>query len=146
MAGGSCTELADLPENARELLHEARRAVLVTIDPMGSASAVPVCFALRDADIVTPVDAKPKAGRRLARLKNLDAHPAATVLFDRWDEDWRRLAWVMVKGTGRVEPPGTGSDELAARYAQYKSSPPPGEVIVVRPQRVLWWAWSESAF
>jgi PPOX class probable F420-dependent enzyme len=101
-----------------------------------------VCYAIVAGEVVVAVDDKPKSGAELARIRNIRSNPHATVLFDRWDEDWRALAWVMVRGRARIEPPGTGAVELAARYAQYRDSPPAGDVIVVRPTRVLWWSFT----
>ena len=115
--------------------------MLATVGGDGMPHAVPVCFALWDEEIATAIDYKPKSGRRLARLVNVEASRQASFLFDRWSEDWRRLAWVMARGPARVEAPGCAARELAARYPQYAETPPQGPVIVVRPQRVLWWTW-----
>jgi PPOX class probable F420-dependent enzyme len=109
--------------------------------PDGYPHAVPVCFAVVGGDVVTAIDQKPKSGRRLARLRNVEERGAATLLFDRWDEDWRRLGWVMIGGGARIEPPGTAAGELSARYAQYRDDPPAGESIVVSPHRIRWWTW-----
>lgn len=141
MASGSCRSLTELPEGASDVVEEARRAVLTTIDSRGSPHAVPVCFAIVNGEICSALDQKPKSGGTLARISNLRRNPAATVLFDRWDEDWTELAWVMVRGTGRIEPPGSVGPELISRYPQYDNSPPQGEVIVVRPDRVAYWTY-----
>ncbi len=141
MASGSCRSLEGLPREARAVLDQARRAVLATVAPAGPPTAVPVCFGLRAGEVVTAVDAKPKSGQKLARIKNIEANPAATLLVDRWDEDWTRVGWVMVKGTATMEPPGSADRALAARYPQYRREPPRGEVIAVRPRRIVWWTW-----
>jgi PPOX class probable F420-dependent enzyme len=141
MAGGVCASLAELPERARAIVSDARRGVLVTVGASGAPNAVPVCFAVRSGEIVTAVDDKPKSGRPLARLASVETTPGATVLLDRWDEDWTKLGWVMVKGTARLDAPGSASAELAARYVQYRDRPPGGPVIAVRPHRVVWWTW-----
>lgn len=124
------------------MLHAARRGVLTTIDRSGAPHAVPVCFAVVGRELVTAIDHKPKSARRPARLGNIERNPAAAMLFDRWDEDWHRLGWVLVRGLARVEAPGTGRAELVARYPQYAATPPAGDVIVLSPARVTWWLWS----
>jgi coenzyme F420-0:L-glutamate ligase/coenzyme F420-1:gamma-L-glutamate ligase len=46
--------------------------------------------------IYSPLDDKPKAvadPHRLARVRDVLARPEATLLIDRWSEDWDRLAW-----------------------------------------------------
>jgi PPOX class probable F420-dependent enzyme len=141
VASGSCLDLSGLPPRPRGIVTDARRAVLATVGRDGAPHAVPVCFALWRDGIVTAIDHKPKSGRPLARLANIEAGGRATFLFDRWSEDWRRLGWVMARGPARVEPPGSAARELAARYPQYGERPPQGPVIVLRPERVLWWTW-----
>lgn len=140
MPSGSCARLSELPPPARAIVDAARRAVLVTLGDDGAPHAVPVCFALRGDDVVTAVDDKPKRTRDLARVRNVRRDPRATLLFDRWDEDWARLGWVMVTARARVEPPGAAAGVLAARYAQYRERPPAGDVLACAPERVLWWA------
>ncbi|HEX2050083.1 MAG TPA: TIGR03668 family PPOX class F420-dependent oxidoreductase [Actinomycetota bacterium] len=139
MPSGSCTRLSELPPAARAVVAEARRAVLVTLGDDGAPHAVPVCFALRDDDVVTAVDHKPKRTTSLARVRNVRRDPRVTLLFDRWDDDWSRLGWVMVGAAARVEPPGSAGDALARRYAQYRDAPPRGDVVACTPHRVLWW-------
>jgi PPOX class probable F420-dependent enzyme len=143
MAGGSCRSVEDLPEHVLGVLDSARRAALATVDSSSLPHVVPVCYAIVNGDIVMAIDDKPKSGAELARVRNIRANPNVTVMFDRWDEDWRALAWVMVRGTARLEPPGTGAEELAARYEQYRRSAPQGEVIAVSPVRLTWWSFSD---
>jgi PPOX class probable F420-dependent enzyme len=122
-----------LPAEAR-FLAPARRAVLATIAPNGRPRLVPVCFVLLGdgdaATIYSPLDEKPKRvtdPRGLARVRDLLARPEVTLLVDRWDEDWDRLAWLRVHGRAElVEPAGGNADErataiatLRAKYPQY---------------------------
>lgn len=142
MAAGSCARIADLPPAVRAILDSARRGVLSTIDRRGGVHSVPVCFAVDDDEIITPVDHKPKRGRKLARVQNVEANPRATLLIDRWDEDWTRLGWVMIRGRARLEEPGERARVLVGRYDQYRDQPPPTGLIVVRPEHVAWWTWA----
>jgi PPOX class probable F420-dependent enzyme len=117
----------------RSFLDEARRAVLATIAPDGRPRLVPVCFAL-DPDrpvLYSALDEKPKTvdePRHLARVRDLQADPRVSVLADRWDEDWGRLAWIRCHGTASLLEPGRATDRaehaaamaaLRARYRQY---------------------------
>jgi PPOX class probable F420-dependent enzyme len=142
MTAGRCRALAELPEPVGAVIEAARRAALATIDAAGRPHAVPITFALADGNVVTAIDQKPKTSVRPARLKNIDRRPDATVLFDSYDDDWRRLAWAMVRGTARIEAPGSHLDALAARYPQYRDDPPRGEVIVVQPYEIVWWTFA----
>jgi PPOX class probable F420-dependent enzyme len=139
--GGSCTRLEDVTAPARTIVEEARRASLATVGPDDLPHVVPVCFAIEAGEIVSAVDQKPKSGKRLARVRNIKERPGVTVMVDRWDEDWRRLGWVMIRGLARLEDPGSASGPLAARYPQYRRDPPEGPVIRVTPQSILWWTW-----
>lgn len=132
-----------MPAHARAILEGARRAVLSTIDPSGRAHSVPVCFAVRGNELISPVDHKPKSGRTLARVRNLESNPAVTLLFDHWDEDWTRLGWVMVRGSARRERPGGSEELLRQRYEQFVGSPPFVALIAIAPEHILWWTWTE---
>jgi PPOX class probable F420-dependent enzyme len=141
MPGGSAANLSELPDDARALIKATRRAVLATVDARGQPALVPICFALKGAEIVTAVDHKPKGDRELGRVRNIRANPDVCVLFDRWDEDWRRLGWVQAYGAARIEPPRSAEAELSDRYPQYRDRPPEGAVIAVAPSRVVWWSF-----
>jgi PPOX class probable F420-dependent enzyme len=142
VSGGSCSSLADLPPDALAVVQESRRAVLTTVDEQGRPHAVPVCFAIVEGSICSALDHKPKSGKTLARVRNVRANPVSSLLFDRWDENWERLAWVMVRGWASLAPPGTGRAELVSRYPQYQVTPPEGEVIVIRPERLTFWSYA----
>jgi PPOX class probable F420-dependent enzyme len=131
--------MPSLTPSQRGLLAASRRAVLGTVDPSGRPRLVPVCFALDpgrldrpdEAPVIwTPLDEKPKAAvdvRALARVRDLLARPRVTLLVDRWDEDWSRLAWLRLLGTATlVEPDGPEADaharavrSLRVRYPRY---------------------------
>jgi PPOX class probable F420-dependent enzyme len=120
----------------RAFLAAARRAVLATIDPDGQPRLVPICHVVGDDDklgrplLYTPIDDKPKTTpnpRQLSRMRDLLILPAATILADRWDEDWTRLGWLRVYGRAEILEPQPHEVEeharavaaLRAKYAQY---------------------------
>lgn len=133
--------MAELPGDLRSILERERRGVLTTIDGRGRPHAVPVCYAIVGDEIVTPIDAKPKSGTTLGRLKNIERDPNVTFLVDRWDEDWTRLGWVMVRGRARLEPAGRADEALLARYPQYEDVLVGSEIISIRPDDIIWWLW-----
>lgn len=106
----------------------------------GTIATVPVCFALAGDRVVSAIDDKPKGTKELVRVRNIHHEPRVTMLFDRWDEEWTRLGWVMVKGLASIKPGGDAAG-LAERYAQYREDPPQGPLLVVEPRRVTWWTW-----
>jgi PPOX class probable F420-dependent enzyme len=115
----------------RAFLARSRTATLATLAPDGRPRLVPICFVLDEhgARLYTPLDEKPKATgepRRLARVRDIQRRRDVTVLVDRWDEDWDRLAWLRCDGRAQlVEPPGdehrTAVGALRAKYGQYRS-------------------------
>lgn len=87
---------------------------------------IPLCYAILDATtIVFAIDDKPKvAGRALRRLRNLAENERFALVVDHWDEDWTRLAYVLVEGVGMpLEDPDrtrVAVDALRERYPQYE--------------------------
>jgi PPOX class probable F420-dependent enzyme len=116
---------------------------LATVRPDGGPHAVPVCFALHERRIYTAVDAKPKATRALQRLANVAATGRASLLVDHYEEDWSRLWWVRLDGTGRVEDDGDTRERalglLAAKDEQYRQQIPVGPAVVI--EVTTWRAW-----
>jgi PPOX class probable F420-dependent enzyme len=138
----SVTSVSILDPAQRRFVAAARTATLATIAPDGRPRLVPICFVLAadDADgrarLYSPLDEKPKAPtdpHDLARVRDLLARPDATLLVDRWSEDWTRLGWVRLEARGTlIEPraaePGNPDDDgehataveaLREKYPQY---------------------------
>ena len=92
--------MASWTSEVRSFLEAHRRGHLATIGPDDTPHVVPVCYALDADGIYVIADAKPKRrpAARLTRLMNLRRVPRAALVVDDWDEDWTRLAWVMVRG------------------------------------------------
>ncbi|GAB1817100.1 TIGR03668 family PPOX class F420-dependent oxidoreductase [Herbidospora sp. RD11066] len=100
---------------------------------------VPVTFAVDGDVIVTAVDHKPKTTRRLRRLDAVRADPQVSLLVDHYEENWERLWWVRADGAARVVDEWP-IDSLAAKYPQYRETPPEGPFIVI--DVVKWRMWS----
>src|SRR3970040_1061641 len=86
---------------------------------------VAVCFVQLHGRIYTPIDQKPKSGRTLTRIRNIEDSPKAALVVDRSDEDWTQLAWVQARGSVRIVLPGDVAlaQALAAlrdKYPQYR--------------------------
>src|SRR5437879_2141611 len=74
-----------------------------TADAEGTPHVIPVCYAVTDHTLYITVDEKPK--RRdipLKRLRNIRENPKTAFVVDRYDEDWRRLGWVMLRGEAEI--------------------------------------------
>jgi PPOX class probable F420-dependent enzyme len=134
-------------QEARRLFADARVARLATTGPDGQPHLVPVTYAVEGELLYTAVDAKPKSGAYLRRLRNIRAEPRVALLADRYHDDWERLWWARADGTAAIidDPAGVPAAGrlLAARYPQYRENPPAGPVIVVTVTR--WSGWAASA-
>ena len=134
-----------LTESQRTFLDSSRVAHLATADARGEPHLVPVCYAVERDSLYITIDEKPKrTDIPLKRLRNIQENPAVAVTVDRWDEDWSRLAWVMLRGRAEILDSGAEHDRaqtlLRARYPQYRTMDlAPLPVIALRIARVLGW-------
>lgn len=122
-------------ERMRRLASAARVARLATVDADGRPHLVPVCFVLSADRVHIAIDHKPKRGTELRRTANLRATGRASLLVDHYDEDWSRLWWVRLDGSGApVDDPAEAEraiDALAAKYPQYQADRPDGPVLAI---------------
>ena len=134
-----------LSEPERRFLAARKVGHLATADRHGAPHVVPVCFALANEALYITIDEKPKrAGAPLKRLRNIAENPAVAVVVDRYDDDWSRLGWVMLRGPAEILTGGAeharAQGLLRSRYPQLNDmdigSLP---VIAVRVERVTSW-------
>jgi PPOX class probable F420-dependent enzyme len=99
---------------------------LATADARGNPHVVPVCFAIEHDTLYVTIDEKQKraSARPLKRLRNMIDNPSVAFVADRYDEDWRRLGWVMLRGRADILADGPEHDRaqvlLRERYPQYR--------------------------
>jgi len=132
--------------DAQQSFVESRRVGhLATVDAAGAPYLVPVCFALAADALYITVDEKPKRrDRPLKRLRNIMENPRVAFVVDRWDEDWTRLGWVMLRGAAEILDGGEEHDAAQAllrrRYPQYRTMSLAGlPVIALRITHVASW-------
>ncbi len=138
-----------LSPRERAFVTTRRVGHLATADRHSAPHVVPVCFALVSETLYITIDDKPKrVDQPLKRLRNIAENPAAAIVFDRYDEDWRRLGWVMLRGRAEILTGGAehaqAQNLLRARYPQLanmriETLP----VIALRIERVT--AWGDLA-
>jgi PPOX class probable F420-dependent enzyme len=124
-------------------LTAARVARLATTDPDGRPHLVPIVFALDGDTLYTAVDRKPKRSRTLRRIENARTRPDVTVLVDHYEDDWRRLWWIRLRGRARVLDEGDERTRalalLTEKYPQYRTEPQDGPVLAVTITDVREW-------
>lgn len=141
--------MASWSAEARRFLEAHRVGHLATAGADGAPHVVPVCYALDDVAVYFVADEKPKRrpARELQRLANLRANPRAALVVDDYDDDWTRLAFVLVRGPARIvtEPDAHAMALrlLRARYAPYEAmaldDPVRHPVVRIEPVRVVFW-------
>jgi PPOX class probable F420-dependent enzyme len=131
---------------ARRRLAGSKVAHLATVSAEGRPHIVPIVFALDGDTLYFAVDGKPKKTARLARLKNIAANPAVSVLVDHYEDDWTSLWWVRADGTAHVVTGAADAeraiDLLAKRYQQYVTERPGGPVVAIHIDRLTGWSAS----
>jgi PPOX class probable F420-dependent enzyme len=133
-----------LSDTQRRFIQSRRVGHLATADAAGAPYLVPVCFGLAEALYIT-IDEKPK--RRdvsLKRVRNILENPNAAFIVDRYDEDWTRLGWVMLRGSAEILNGGGEHDRaqalIVARYPQLRMMTIADlPVIALRVAQVVSW-------
>jgi PPOX class probable F420-dependent enzyme len=141
--------MASWAEDTRRFLEAHRIGHVATTGPDGAPHVMPVCYALDDAALYFVADAKPKRrpARELTRLRNIRANGRAALVVDDYDEDWTRLAWVLVRGAATIvedaREHAAALARLRARYPQYRSmtldDPSAHPIVRIDPTRVRRW-------
>jgi coenzyme F420-0:L-glutamate ligase / coenzyme F420-1:gamma-L-glutamate ligase len=135
-----------LSRNIRTFIRAARVAHLATADSGGQPLVIPICFAFDGKEFFSPIDEKPKrlSPQRLKRVRNIEENSQVSFVIDRYDENWRKLAYVLVSGRARILLTGQkhrrAVNLLRRKYRQYRSMAiEQRPMIVIRPLGVKAW-------
>jgi PPOX class probable F420-dependent enzyme len=135
-----------LSPRASRLVRSVRVAHLATADKFGQPYVIPICFAFDGKKFYSPIDEKPKriAPIKLKRLKNIAENPNIALVIDHYDEDWRRLAYILIFGRARVITRGIVHRQavrlLRRKYPQYRRMAlDERPMIVITPSRITAW-------
>src|SRR3990172_8747191 len=101
--------MSALPADVTEFIASARLGRLAPADGAGQPLVVPICYAWDGEALISAIDAKPKRAGDLKRVRNIRENPKVSVVIDLYDEDWRRLRWVIIQGLARSSQPGATS-------------------------------------
>lgn len=136
-----------------EFIQRVRVARLATIDSEFKPHLVPVVFVFDGNHFFIPVDEKRKKTKpeKLRRIKNIQGNPNVALLIDEYNEDWSRLAFVMIQGTASVVKSRPQADiqlkqavkELTTKYTQYQKIGTGEMCIIIKPEKVASWRSSQ---
>ena len=136
-----------LSPRALRLIRSARIAHLATADRSGQPHAVPICFVFDDKYFYSPIDEKPKrtAPAKLKRLRNIAENPQVSLVIDHYDENWSKLAYVLITGAARIMQRGQkhrlAVTLLRRKYSQYRTMAIDRRpMIVIKPKRITGWS------
>ncbi|MCH7998833.1 MAG: TIGR03668 family PPOX class F420-dependent oxidoreductase [Chloroflexi bacterium] len=133
-----------LSQEQEAFVRAQRVAHLATANADSQPFVIPVCFVYTNGLLYTPVDEKPKGGKRLRRLRNIEENPQVALVFDRYEDDWERLAWVLLRGKASlVTDAGEKAQALAAlrrKYEQYRAMALEERPLIrIEPERAASW-------
>jgi len=119
-----------LSHHERRFLSAQRVGHLATADGRAIPHVVPVCFTISQGTLYITIDEKPKrvAGAALKRVRNIERNPMVAIVVDRYDEDWTRLGWVMLRGRAEILRNGAEHD-ADRRPARHRGPPGAGEEL-----------------
>ncbi|MBM4264312.1 MAG: TIGR03668 family PPOX class F420-dependent oxidoreductase [Deltaproteobacteria bacterium] len=142
---------AQLTPQASKLIYSACTAHLATADKSGVPHVIPICFVFDGKSFCSPIDEKPKRTTQLKRLKNIAENPTVALVIDRYDEDWCKLAYVLVHGKARVLRSGerhrAAVKLLRAKYRQYRTMAiDERPMIVIAPKQLVCWSAEPQRF
>ena len=140
----------ELNADSRALLGSARVAHLATADQYARPHVVPIVFVLDGDVLYFPLDRKPKREddwHMLRRVRNIETNGRVSIVVDHYDEDWTKLAWVLLEGVATILETGEERDAaagtLAAKYGQYLGGGLDGRPVVrVVIERAVQWSGS----
>jgi PPOX class probable F420-dependent enzyme len=136
----------------KTIIDKATVARLATVDSECKPHLIPVVFVFDNDYYFIPIDKKTKRSgpENLKRVKNIQQNPNVALLIDEYDEDWRKLYFIMIQGKASI----IGSKELEqnelvllekalkllfSKYAQYQEIGIGEYVIMIVPQKVITW-------
>ena len=138
-----------IPPDIEEFIQRVRVARLATTDSDFKPHLVPVVFVFDGNHFFIPVDEKRKKAKpeKLRRIKNIQGNSNVALLIDEYNEDWTRLAFVMIQGIASIEKSRPQADIqaqkalklLTIKYTQYQRVGT-GEILIrIKPEKVVSW-------
>jgi PPOX class probable F420-dependent enzyme len=138
--------VSGLSPSALRFIHAARVAHLATADVKGQPHVIPICFVFDGKHFYSPIDEKPKrtGPAKLKRVINIQANPQAALVIDRYSEDWKRLAYILIHGTAKILHRGASHAaavrRLRRKYPQYRQMAIHTRLMIrIRPVHWIFW-------
>ena len=138
--------VSGLSPSQLRFIRAARVAHFATAGVNGQPHVIPICFVFDGRHFYSPIDEKPKrtTPAKLKRVRNLQENAQTALVIDRYTEDWKSLAYVLIYGRAKILYRGAAHAEavrhLRRKYSQYRqmaihTTP----MIQIRPVRWIFW-------
>ncbi len=136
-----------LNQKTKALIKGAKVARLATVDQKSHPYVVPVVFVFHENLFFIPLDDKTKTVNaiKLKRVKNIEKNANVTLLIDKYQNDWKKLFFLMIHGKAAVmdEKNNKLMDKihklLISKYPQYKKIGLGNSCIMINPTKVTFW-------
>jgi PPOX class probable F420-dependent enzyme len=136
----------------KTIIDKATVARLETVDSECKPHLIPVVFVFDNDCYFISIDEKTKRSKpeNLKRIKNIQQNPNVALLIDEYNEDWRKLHFIMIQGKASI----IGRKELeqnelvllekaprllSHKYLRYQKIGIGEYVIMIVPQKVITW-------
>ena len=88
----------------KTIIDKATVARLATVDSECKPHLIPVVFVFDNDHYFIPIDEKTKRSKPedLKRIKNIQQNPNVALLIDEYNEDWRKLYFIMIQGKASI--------------------------------------------
>jgi len=136
-----------LNQKTKNLIKSSKVARLSTVDQKSCPYVVPVVFVFHENSFFIPLDEKTKNvnPKKLKRVKNIEKNPNVTLLIDKYQNDWKKLFFLMIHGKATVIDGKSSKlmDKihklLISKYPQYKKIGIGNSCIKINPTKVTFW-------
>jgi len=136
-----------LNQKTLTLIKVAKVARLATVDQKSYPYVVPVVFVFHENSFFIPLDEKIKTvnPRKLKRVKNIEKNSNVTLLIDKYQNDWKKLFFLMIHGKATVidgkniKLMDKIHKLLILKYPQYKKIGIGNSCITIKPTKVTFW-------
>jgi PPOX class probable F420-dependent enzyme len=114
-------------------------ANLATADAGGVPHVVPICFAIDGDDCYVATSDSNK------RARNVCENPQAAMVADHYEEDWKRIGYVLIRGKAELLKGGPEHEKAARllreRYPQFATIDPIEDrlVLALRIENAVGW-------
>jgi PPOX class probable F420-dependent enzyme len=134
---------SSLSTEEEKFVRWARVARMATVSADGRTHNVPISPVLDGGSLLIATDTSSR------KVRNLEANPRLTLVFDEYSEMWDLLRGVVLEATARIVRDGEeftrGRALLYEKYRQYESESPiesgSSVILVVTPERVTSWGF-----